>query len=107
MTDVFDAVADPTRRQIMDWLRSGKALSVKELTDQLPISRQAVTKHLGVLEEAGLIEHEWRGRERRHRLKAQRLQQLDDWLAPYAAAWDRRLSRLRKHLEEDQHDQSD
>ena len=91
----------------MERLREGDALSVSELSEPLPISRQAVTKHLGVLETAGLIEHEWRGRERRHRLRPQPLQELDDWLAPYAAAWDRRLSRLRKHIEEDRHDKDD
>ena len=107
MHDVFAAVADPTRRQIMDLLRPGRAFSVKELAKPLPMSRQAVTKHLGVLEAAGLVEHEWSGRERRHRLKPQPLQELDDWLEPYAAAWDRRLARLRQHLEEDEHDQSD
>lgn len=107
MSDVFEAVADSTRRGLLERLREGKSLSLKELADQLPISRQAVTKHLRVLEGAGLIDHEWHGRERMHRLKPEPLQQLDDWLAPYAAAWDRRLARLRRHLKEDMHDQDD
>jgi len=105
--DVFAAVADSTRRGLLERLREGKSLSLNELAGQLPISRQAVTKHLRVLEGAGLIEHEWRGRERLHRLKPEPLQQLDDWLAPYAAAWDRRLARLSRHLKEDMHGQED
>ena len=63
------------------------------------MSRQAVTKHLVLLEDVGLIEQEWRGRERLHRLTATPLQAVDAWLAPYAAAWDRRLARLQRHVE--------
>jgi len=100
MPDVFLAIADPTRRGILERLRADGSLSVTELSDPLPISRQAVTKHLNVLEGAGLIEQERHGRERIHRLRAEPLQQLDDWLAPYSAAWDRRLTRLRQHLEQ-------
>ncbi|HAK57107.1 MAG: helix-turn-helix transcriptional regulator [Vicinamibacterales bacterium] len=98
--DVFAAVADPTRRRLLERLRTGGALSVTELSAPLPISRQAVTKHLGLLERAGLIEHEWAGRERLHRLRPKPLQRVDTWLAPYARAWDRRLARLARHLDE-------
>ena len=70
-----------------------------ELSEPLSITRQAVTKHLDVLEGAGLLEHSWEGRRRLHHLKAQPLEDVADWLAPYAEAWDRRLARLRTHLE--------
>jgi DNA-binding transcriptional ArsR family regulator len=103
--DVFAAVADSTRRQILERLRTAGSLSVSELAEPLPMSRQAVTKHLSVLEQAGLIKSQWLGRERMHQLTAEPLQQLDDWLVPYSAAWDRRLARLRRHLKEDMHDQ--
>ncbi len=106
MIDPFAAISDPTRRGILERLRREGALSVKQLADPLPISRQAVTKHLDLLERSGLIEHERRGRERAHRLKAEPLREIDDWLAPYAAAWDERLARLKQHLEGD-HDGSD
>ena len=99
MNDVFSALADPTRRAILDRLRAAESLSVTELAEPVSMSRQAVTKHLDLLEEAGLVRHERRGRERRHMLVPERLKDVDDWLAPYAAAWDRRLARLRDHLE--------
>lgn len=99
MTDVFHALADPTRRRILDRLRRADSLSLTELAEPLAMTRQAVTKHLHQLEEAGLVESRRRGRERRHRLVVEPLRDVDDWLAPYAAAWDRRLARLRRHLE--------
>lgn len=101
MPDVFLAIADPTRRGILERLRADGLLSVTQLSDPLPISRQAVTKHLNVLEDAGLIVQERYGRERMHRLSVEPLRELDDWLAPYSAAWDRRLTRLQQHLEKE------
>ncbi len=101
MTDLFAAISDPTRRGILERLRQDGALSVTELAEPLPISRQAVTKHLDLLERSGLIEHEWRGRKRVHLLKAEPLREIGDWLAPYAAAWDERLARLEEYLEGD------
>lgn len=98
MNDVFTALADPTRRAILDRLREAGSLSVSEIAEPVAMTRQAVTKHLDLLEEAGLVRHERVGRERRHVLTAERLRDVDDWLAPYAAEWDRRLERLRSHL---------
>ncbi len=99
MTDVFTALADPTRRSILERLRTADALSVSDLAEPLEMTRQAVTKHLDHLEAAGLVQRERDGRERRHRLIVDPLRDIDDWLAPYAAQWDRRLARLRAHLE--------
>ena len=99
MIDPFAAISDPTRRGILERLRREGALSVKQLADPLPISRQAVTKHLDVLERSGLIEHERRGRERAHRLKAEPLREIDDWLAPYRACWEERLDAMERTLE--------
>ena len=99
MPNAFLAISDPTRRHILERLRTQGSLSVTELSEPLSITRQAVTKHLDVLEGAGLLEHSRMGRRRLHSLKAQPLEDVADWLAPYAAAWDRRLSRLRTHLE--------
>ncbi len=65
------------------------------------MSRQAVTKHLDLLAEVGLIEKRVEGRERLHELRAEPLREVDDWLAPYSAAWDERLERLRAHVESD------
>lgn len=88
MLDVFVAVADPTRRSILEHLRGEGALSVSSLANVFPMSRQAVTKHLDVLESVGLIRKRVQGRERLHELEAAPLREIDDWLAPYAAAWE-------------------
>jgi DNA-binding transcriptional ArsR family regulator len=98
METVFQAVADGTRRGLLARLRREGALSLSALAEPLPMSRQAVTKHLRALSEAGLVDVEWRGRVKLHRLNAEPLRAVSDWLAPYAAAWDRRLARLRRHL---------
>ena len=98
--NVFNAVADPTRRRILERLRADGPLSIKELAAPLPISRQAVTKNLDMLRAAGLIRMERVGRERLHFLVADPLREVADWLAPYAEEWDRRLERLKQHLEE-------
>jgi len=96
----FEALADPTRRVLLDRLRGGGALSLSQLADHLPMSRQAVTKHLDALRRAGLVRVTPRGRERLHTLDPRPLREVEDWLAPYAALWDRRLRRLQEHLEE-------
>ena len=101
MDRVFHAVADPTRRSILDRLRRSGPLSLKELAQPLPMSRQAVTKHLEVLHESGLVQIWRRGRERLHALDALQLREVDDWLKPYEDFWDSRLARLKRHLEEE------
>jgi DNA-binding transcriptional ArsR family regulator len=98
---VFSAVADPTRRALLERLRADGPLSVTGLADGLPISRQAVTKHLDALRAAGLIRVRRLGRERLHELDARPLREMDDWLRPYAEAWDDRLAALRRHLGEE------
>lgn len=101
MDAVFVAVADPTRRVLLERLRAGDGLSIAALAEGLPMSRQAVTKHLDALASAGLVHVRKQGRERLHDLDARPLEAVDDWLRPYAEAWDRRLDALRKHLGED------
>jgi DNA-binding transcriptional ArsR family regulator len=98
---VFTAVADPTRRVLLERLRVDGPLSITELSDGLPMTRQAVTKHLAALDAAGLVRTTKVGRERQHALNATPLQEVDDWLRPYAETWDRRLAALKRHLEED------
>jgi DNA-binding transcriptional ArsR family regulator len=98
--DPFTAVADPTRRLLLERLRVGEALSIADLSQGLPMTRQAVTKHLDVLREAGLIRVHREGRERLHDLDARPLEAVDEWLRPYAEAWDRRIDALRRHLGE-------
>lgn len=100
MSDPFHAVADPTRRMILERLRVSGPLSLTAVADELPMTRQAVTKHLKALEDSGLVRARRVGRERLHTLDAEPLKELQDWLAPYAAEWDRRLERLQRYLEE-------
>ena len=99
MIDVFFALGDDTRRLLLDRLRVGGQQSLTELAGGFPMSRQAVTKHLDVLESAGLVQRFARGRERVHRLNGDPLKRVDDWLAPFEAEWDERLGRLTRHLE--------
>ncbi len=101
MDAVFAAVADPTRRLLLERLRVASGQSIAELGRDLPITRQAVTKHLDALRAAGLVTVRQEGRERLHDLDAAPLEAVDDWLRPYAEAWDRRLAALRRHLGED------
>jgi DNA-binding transcriptional ArsR family regulator len=107
MADVLAAVADGTRRRILERLRVEGPLTITSLSDDLPITRQAVTKHLRVLEAAGLVEGTARGRERVHSLSGAPLREVNDWLAPYEAAWDERLDRLKAHLEGDEDERGD
>lgn len=99
MSTVYEALADPTRRRILDRLRRDGPLSVSEVAGPLTMTRQGVTKHLDVLAESGLVRVRWEGRQRMHELDPGPLRQVEDWLAPYAAEWKRRLERLERHLE--------
>ena len=99
MSDVFAAVSDPTRRELLERLRLDGPQPITRLAEQLPMSRQAVTKHLRVLEQAGLIVQQPRGRERLHALSGEPLKEVSDWLAPYEAEWDERIDRLKELLE--------
>ena len=100
MTTVFEAVSDSTRRRILEQLKSSGPLSLSEIAAPLPMSRQAVTKHLNLLSDAGLVQVRWLGRVRLHELDPLPLRQVDDWLAPYSAFWDQALEQLEQHLED-------
>ena len=95
----FAALADPTRRQIVDRLSLGEA-AVTELAEPLPISMPAVSRHLKVLEQAGLIV---RGRDaqwRPSRLRAEPLSEAMDWIESRTQEWEQRIDRLDRHLRE-------
>ena len=98
--DIFSALADPTRRHIIEQIHLCGPQSIKQLGDELSISRQALTKHLNKLIQAKLISAEFIGKERIHSLNDKPLQQLKQWLAPFEAEWDVRLSALTDHLGE-------
>jgi DNA-binding transcriptional ArsR family regulator len=96
---VFAALADPTRREIAKLLAEQGPLTPTELARQLPITRQAVTKHLGALDEAGLVRSARHGRETRYRLTPRPLEAAALWMAALGAEWDERLEALRGVLE--------
>ena len=93
----FSALADPTRRALLARLTGGDA-SVGELAAPFDMSLAAVSKHLQVLERAGLIRREARGRERRCHLEAAPLRAASNWTEHYRGFWERRLDALEAHL---------
>lgn len=95
----FAALADPTRASIVEWLGEGGSGTATTFAARLPISRQAVTRHLKELEEAGLIVASREGREVRYRLEPGRLSEMAEWLEARAARWERTLQRLAEHLD--------
>jgi DNA-binding transcriptional ArsR family regulator len=95
---VFAALSDPTRRQVMRCLSEEGPITATELADRLPVSRQAIVKHLSSLEEAGLVASAVDGRSRRFRLTPGPMREAMGWMADVGAEWDDRLEALRRHL---------
>ena len=98
VTDAFGAVAHPVRRQIIMALASGDK-AVHDLAGALPVSRPAVSQHLRVMLQVGLITQERTGRENRYRLHPHRLDEIRRWLVQLDTAWAAALTRLGDHLE--------
>lgn len=97
---VFSALSDPTRREMVAALLREGTTSVPSLSSALPITRQAIAKHLAALDDAGLIERvPGRGREVRYQLRAGALAPAAAWVAHAEAAWDERLGRLKDAVE--------
>lgn len=97
---VFAALADPTRRRILGRLLRGEA-TVGELAEPLPMSLPAVSKHLRILEEAGLVCRERDGRTHRLSLDAAPLRTAQEFIAQYRVFWDETLEQLARYLEDD------
>jgi len=97
----FRALGDPTRQQIVDWLASGRSITATEVATRLPISRQAVARHLTTLAEGGLIAGSRHGREFRYSLNTDQMEVAARWLQRRSDSWDVALSRLAHHLDED------
>jgi DNA-binding transcriptional ArsR family regulator len=95
---VFQALADPRRRFVLEMLAGSGPATVTELAAALPVTRQAVAKHLGTLRAAELVEAVRAGREIRYRLSPEPLGDALDWMEHVGARWDERLSALRRHL---------
>jgi DNA-binding transcriptional ArsR family regulator len=99
LSATFAALADPTRRAILARLAQGDA-TVNELAEPFPMTLQAVSKHLKVLERAGLIARGRHAQLRPSRLQAAALRGADDWLADYRRFWEDRFDRLGEHLQD-------
>jgi len=100
--DVYQAVADPTRRELIRLLADADELPLNRLTEHFTMGRTAVSKHLTILKEAGLVTERKVGRETRNRLNAAPLKELQDWLSYYEKFWKQNMVRLEQLLMEDQ-----
>ncbi|MBT2697642.1 winged helix-turn-helix transcriptional regulator [Bacillus sp. ISL-40] len=98
--DVFQAIADPTRRKLLKLL-SKEEMPVTAISEHFPISRTAVSKHLRVLADAGLVKERKAGRETRYKLEPEPLNELKDWLQYFELFWENKLSALRLFVEPD------
>lgn len=91
--DVFQAIADPTRREIIDLL-AGQSLPVNDVAGKFDISRPAVSKHIKILTECGLVVIQKKGRKRYCRADTRKLQKVMDWTQRYSKFWNKRLDTL-------------
>lgn len=97
--DLWSAVGDPTRRRLLDLLLASGGGTATTLGEQLPITRQAVAKHLGVLDRVGLVHASAEGREKRYRVDQAQLERAVAQLNAVGAAWDARLQRIKRIAE--------
>ena len=98
MTVTFEVLAEESRRRILDALVE-RERPVGDLVDLLALSQPAVSKHLKVLREAGLVEARTDAQRRIYRIRPEPLREVDEWLAPYRRQWASHLSALERHLE--------
>ncbi|MGG3477179.1 metalloregulator ArsR/SmtB family transcription factor [Peribacillus frigoritolerans] len=99
--DIYVAIADPTRRKLLRLLADVEELPLNELTAHFEMGRTAVSKHLAILKEAGLVISRKVGRETRYRLNAGPLREIEDWVSFYRRFWSERISLLNQILEEE------
>ncbi|MNI72452.1 Transcriptional repressor SdpR [compost metagenome] len=98
--DVFQAIADPTRRSVLQLLAQHD-MPIVAISENFPLSRTAINKHLHILSDAGLVSSRRVGRETRYRLQPEPLAELKDWLAFFETYWDDRLSLLKDFVEKE------
>ena len=99
MSNAFEVIAEPSRRRILELLRDDDR-PVNDLVVELGLSQPAVSKHLRVLRDAGLVDVRRDAQRRIYRLVPEPLVEIDDWLTPFREAWARRLDALEAHLDE-------
>lgn len=99
---VFTALADPTRRKLLLTLVEDSPRTATQLAEEYPITRQGILKHLDILEAAGLVTVQQKGREKRYTPTLEPLSELEHWIQNISARWDERLLRLKTLLETDE-----
>lgn len=97
--DVFQAIADPTRREIL-LLIAGEPLNLNSIADEFEISRPAVSQHIKILDESGLVVIQKKGRQRVCHINPDKIKEIDDWLNPFKELWENRFNSLDSLLEE-------
>lgn len=100
-SDVFQAIADPTRRKLLKMLGE-REMPVMEISGHFPMSRTAVSKHLRILADAGLVNEKKIGRERIYWLNPEPLNELKDWLAYFERFWENKLAALKFYVENEE-----
>jgi DNA-binding transcriptional ArsR family regulator len=98
-TDVFNAIAEPRRRELIDLLVDGKDHAVGDMVEALRIPQPAVSKHLGVLRKVGIVSVTKRGQLRLYRLDARELKPVHDWVKKYERFWAHHLDRIKERAE--------
>ena len=98
-TDVFNAIAEPRRREIVDALLDGQAHTVGEVVERLRMPQPSVSKHLGVLRKVGIVSVSQSGRRRLYRLNAEELKPVHDWVQAYSRLWDHQIQRIKERAE--------
>jgi DNA-binding transcriptional ArsR family regulator len=99
--DVFQAIADPTRRAIIGLLANNNTLTLNGVAENFEVSRPAISKHIKVLTQCGLVVIKQQGRERYCRVDFNRLKEVSDWVAQYRSFWMQKLDDLEAFLEND------
>ena len=95
--DVFQAIADPTRRQIIN-LIANQSMNLNAITDNFDISRPAISNHIKILNECGIISIEQKGRERYCKIQPTNLRAVADWVEPFRELWEQKLNSFEQYL---------
>lgn len=104
---IFRAIADPTRRAILELLLRERRLAAGDIAQRFPVSRPAISRHLRLLRRAALVHERREGRKRLYQLDPRPLVGVDRWLEPYRRFWGRRLQRLKEYLESESGEDSE
>lgn len=99
-TDVFNAIAEPRRREIIDLLNDGREWAVGDVVARVEMAQPAVSKHLGVLRKVGVVTVVKRGQHRMYRLQAEELKPIHDWVRTYERYWSDQIARIKERSEQ-------